>query len=134
MAIHVARPNAASTNALRPTLIMLRSSLASSALVFVVPRTVLYFRRDPNRLVDLLQLFLLGNFVGFGELGIFRLRRTGVIARIETWSRYDFPQLAITGAAARRTLLVHSVARLIDGQARIAGVFVCWHFKISAFF
>lgn len=95
--------------------------------VVIVPRRVLHIRRDPDRLVDLLQLALSDQFLLHGHGGIFRFRGTAEVFHVQPWCRYHLAQIPIALVAMAESFFIYSMPRLKNDVARIACIFIGRH-------
>src|SRR5581483_11228453 len=95
--------------------------------VILVPWVVLDFGRNPDGFIDLLQILLFRDFVAHREVRILRLGRTGIVAHVQARCRNYFAQGPATLLAALRSGLCDAVLRAIDGETRVARVFVDGH-------
>lgn len=98
-----------------------------SVRVVIVPRRVLHVRRNPDRLVDFLQLALFDQFLLHAHGGIFRLGRTAEVFYIEPRCRDYLAQAAVALITLTESFFIHSMPRLKNDVARITCIFIGRH-------
>src|SRR5215468_9511784 len=91
--------------------------IVSRAICVSIPGLVLDWRRQPDPLVDLLEVVFLGDFLLSRNLCVLRLGGTGKVVPIDPRCGDQAGYRASTSRAALEGRVVHSVQHIVDDQA-----------------
>src|SRR5262249_19090455 len=101
-----------------------RLGRATNATLSLIPGLVLDRRRQPDPLVDPLEILFLGDFLLSRNLCVLRLRGTGEIVPIQPRCGNQAGYRAPTSRAALEGRVIHPMHHLVHDQAGRAFVFI----------